>query len=173
MFGCRSTARYLRLLTLLAPASRAGTLETECSSVIVKDLPIGHRTELSGPSNQVYTIRNNSDVKVDVSFSSTRPFGTRGRQHDVADAPDAAWLVVDPKTLALQPHSKGVAKLSLAIPNDKRYANKKYELWLVAKAKGTQLGVGLITRIKFNTVSHAAERADSPATTPPKDERKE
>ena len=162
------------LLMLLAATSSAGTLETDFSSAVVRDLPIGGRTELRGPGDEPYTLLNNSDQAVKIQFSIVRPFAKGAkRKDDRKTAADNTWISVEPKEIVIEPHGKSKAKLTLAVPNDKRYANGEYELWLLAKAVGGQLGLGLITRIKFNTVERPPNATATPVAPPTEDERKQ
>lgn len=137
---------------LAAMCAVAGTLETEFTSAVVKDLPIGYRTPLKGPDGKQYTIRNNSDQPVEVQLSALKPFQQEGLKRAHADIPDTSWLTINPASITLPAGKEGKVELHLAVPDDKQYANQKYEVWLLAQAKGGQLGIGLITRIKFNTV---------------------
>jgi hypothetical protein len=140
-------------VSLLAAASASGgSLETDFAKAVVKDLPIGHRTELRTTDGRQYTLRNHSDRVVEVRLTAAKPFPTPGQRRTHTDVPDAVWLTAEPATLTLQPGQEAKADLHLAVPDDPRYANQKYEVWLLAQTQGEQLGVGLITRIQFNTV---------------------
>jgi hypothetical protein len=141
-------------LVVLSWYAVAGTLETKFTVVVAKDLPIGHRAPLLGSDGRQYAIRNNSDQTVEVRFTALKPFQQIGQKRAYADIPDPSWLTIEPLSLTLGPREEGRIELHLAVPDDKRYANRKYEVWLLAQAQGGNLGVGLITRIKFNTLEH-------------------
>jgi hypothetical protein len=148
---------------LAAMCCPAGTLETVFTAADVKDLPIGYRTPLIDPKGKQYAVRNNSDQTVEIQLTAIKPFKQDGQTRTHADIPDPSWLTIEPAALTLAPHQESKVEVHLAVPNDKQYANQKYEVWLLAETKGGQLGVGLITRITFNTVEKPATPSDEKA----------
>jgi hypothetical protein len=145
---------------LFAAAASAGSLETPFTSVVVRDLPVGRRTRVAGADGKSYTIRNNSDQTVEVRLTATKPFQMEGKQRTHEDIPDPSWLAIAPASLTLKPGEEGAAELILGVPDDPQYANRRYEVWLLAQTENGQMALGLISRIKFNTV----KRPPPPAT---------
>ena len=149
--GWRPALLLLGLLCLGLPAG-AGSLQTRFTTVTVHDLPIGRWTRVELAGGEPYSVENTSPQKVRVALTSVRPFEKKSVGRGYRLIPDPGWITVKPVVLDIEPGSSGHAEVRLTVPDDPAYAGKKYEGWLLAKGAGPQFQVGLITRIRFNTV---------------------
>ena len=155
------TYRLVAALVLLLAAgpATAGSLTTRFTTLNVKDIPVGHWTEVALPGGERYSVTNDSDRDITLALRPSKPFGKRGRSRRHTPIPDVGWVTVEPERLELGPHESGQARIAIRVPDDPAYAGRRYEVWIVAKSVGGQFAVGLATRIRFNTV-------DAPAPVP-------
>jgi hypothetical protein len=154
----RSIAIWLASgLWLLTPLSHGGSIETPFTIVHVKDLPVGRRTRVQLASGERYSVVNKSALDVELTLKGVIPYDKRSRRNRWQPVPDPSWLSVTPAELTLAPGESGEADVTLAVPDDPKLSGKRYEVWLLAETTGGQFGVGLVTRIKFNTVPAPAE----------------
>jgi hypothetical protein len=147
-------------LTCLCSPLWAGTLQTRFSTVTVHNLPIGYWTKVELKGGESYAVENTSRQKVKVTLKSTRPFERKAIGRGYLMIPDPGWITVEPCELELEPHSTGYAEVRLTIPDDPKYAGKRFEGWLMATGVGPQFQAGLITRIRFNTVAEPPRKPD-------------
>lgn len=147
----RTTACAFIAVTALSP-SLAGSLETRFTTVTLTDMPLGHWTRVELADGTRYSVKNTSDKTVEVVLVAAKPFAKGRKLKPYTAVPDASWLTVKPTTLKLGPGKSEKAEVTLKVPNKPEFANRKYEIWLIAKTTGGQFGVGLVTRIRFNTV---------------------
>jgi hypothetical protein len=160
--SCELRAGCLAIVLLcLGSSVGAGTLQTRFSTVTVHDLPIGRWTRVELAGGVPYTVENTSNRKVTVTLTPGRPFEPKSVGRGYEMIPDPKWITVKPAVLKLEPHSSGTAEVRLTIPDDPKYAGKRYEVWLMAKGAGPQFQVGLITRIRFNIVAEPTDRPPS------------
>ena len=139
------------LLCLCSPIF-AGTLQTRFTTVEVHDLPVGFWTRVELEGGEQYTVENTSTQKVKVTLKPSKPFEPSAVGRGYRMIPDPSWITVEPTVIEVGPKSSGSAEVRIAVPCDPQYAGKRYEGWLVATGIGPQFHVGLITRIRFNTI---------------------
>jgi hypothetical protein len=142
---------FIAGLSLLSMCA-AGTLETQFTSVVIKDVPIGRWTRVELDNGRRYSLSNKSDQTVEATVKPIKPFGERKKLKWATPVPDLSWVKVEPDLLKLGPGVTGEADVKIAVPKDPAFAGKQYEVWLLAETVGGQFGVGLITRVRFNTV---------------------
>jgi hypothetical protein len=135
----------------------AGTLETQFTSVVVKDVPIGRWTRVVLADGRRYSLSNKSDRTVEAEVKAIKPFGEKDKLKWATPIPDISWVVIEPALLKVEPGVTREADVKISVPNDPAFAGRHYEVWLLAETVGGQFGVGLITRIRFNTVLAPAE----------------
>lgn len=156
--GWRVALLLTGVACLCLPA-RAGRLQTRFTTVTVHDLPVGFWTRVELEDGEPYTVENTSTQKVRVNLKASRPFEAKAVGSGYRMIPDAAWITVEPAMLDIEPQSSAGAEVRITVPDDPKYAGQRYEGWLVATGVGPQFQVGLITRIRFNTVAKPEEPA--------------
>lgn len=130
-----------------------GSLQTSFTTVRLRDLLVGHWTKLELPGGEGYSIENTSDRPVTLAIGAAKPKQWKDELPPSCKAiPDTSWIQIKPARLVVGKYGTGRADVSIHVPADEQYANQKYEFWLIAKAVDGQFGVGLITRVRFNTV---------------------
>ena len=169
----KRTARGMCVVILLAgwtTVVSAGSLQTPFTKVRVRDVPVGRWTRVQLADGRDYTVRNSSDRTVEIRLRAAKPFDKPKGANVLASIPNPAWVTVKPVQFPLKPGATGTAEVRIVVPDQPEYAGKTYEVWLVAETVGGQFGVGLITRIQFNTVLQPTEsEADTPELGKPED----
>jgi len=148
-YGCM--AGLLLALTACGPAY-GGSLRTRFTTVTLKDLPIGKWTRIELADGTRYAIENATDRTVRVGIEAIRPFDKDKKASPYRCIPDLSWVKVKPATLTLKPGQTGTADVAISVPDKPEYAARKYRFWIRAKTLDGQFAVGLLTRVRFNTV---------------------
>ena len=142
-----------------AQAAGGGSLQTSFTTVTIRNVPIGSWTRLQLPDGARYSVENTSAQALLVRLKAVPPFAEPGRRR-WEPIPDPGWVRIRPEVIEVGAGEKGEADVQVHVPADAGYANRQYEVWLLARAEGGQVGVGLVTRIRFNTVEK--KDADQP-----------
>lgn len=129
------------------------------------DVPLGERISFYEKHNLPLSIFNNSSRRETymVGPMSFSRIGKTASTEGYCDLPDPGWLTVQPKEIAVEPHSRGEVRMYLTIPRDNRYYNQH---WVVSidihsvPRPGSMISLALYPRVYIETQS----RADTKAT---------
>lgn len=119
-----------------------------------KNATCGHSTRVQLQTGEKYGVENDSDRAVEVVVSAARPSDS-GSSWTAIPALD--WIEISPARIKVSPRGKGWTDVTISVPDDPAFAGKKYEFWLRASTDDEQIGVTLVTRVRFNTVNKPAE----------------
>lgn len=144
----------LVIASLIAAVCVAGTLETRFTTVLIKDLPVGHCTLLRLPDGEKYGVENKTGQTVEMVFSAVMPTQIEPATPPWQSIPAIEWISISPLRVKAKSGRKAQTDVTISVPDDPALAGKNYEFWLRATTEG-QIGVSLVSRVRFNTVSNA------------------
>jgi hypothetical protein len=95
---------------------------------------------------------------VELVFSAAIPTRIEPSGPACESLPSLEWITVSPARVKARSGRKAQTDVTISVPDDPQFAGKNFEFWLRASTEG-QIGISLITRVRFNTVSNpVAER---------------
>jgi hypothetical protein len=105
------------------------------------------------------TIHNKDDMSRVFILTTFQPPQEEMRQ-GTAEFPNAGWVNFSAQQIRLAPNSSGNATVTLAIPRERKWAGKDWEIWLgVAPESNDLLGVKLYVRCLLSTAESRPNRA--------------
>jgi hypothetical protein len=162
MAGTPQRIALLAGLLGLAATVQAGTLRTRFTRFVLHDLPVGRWTRVLTKGGGRYALENTSEQNLKVEIQAVKPFLDAGRLRPYEPVPDQAWVRLKPSHLTLAPGETAEVEIEIHVPSDAAWAGRRYEAWIQARTVGGQFRVGLLTKLRFNTVPASApgERGD-------------
>ncbi len=149
----------------LAAAAHAGGLFTEFGAFEVQNLPLGGTKLVRLDDGRRFSISNASSRAVSVAFRVEIP--SLSPKSTWEPLPSAHWLTVVPERLTLPPHAVGETDVTLHAPTNAAYAGRRFEAWIRSSTTDGQLGMAVISRLRFNLVNPEAVRAAEVPSGPP------
>jgi len=170
------TLSLLALACLLTQASvQEGVLRTRFTTVRLNDLPVGYATRLRLGDGSRYSIENTGNHEVRLRFSVQKPSWVEPVKGGPGyrPIPDASWVTLDPSEAVVPAGGRAEVEVTVRVPPDAAFAEKRYEFWLRAGTAGDDAGLALLTRVRFNTLAEPTEeqRARLAAETPPSESK--
>jgi len=118
----------------------------------IENLEIGKTYTLSELGRALYTVINAGDTELNIETIVEVP-STDSLVEGYEPIPDVSWVKVVPDKFKLSPQEEMKAEVVISIPNDKKFAGKKYQAMLWSRSVGTGIfSVGVKSRLKFTTV---------------------
>jgi len=115
------------------------------AEVRINNLPSGETTAFN------LTVTNNNEITRVFTFSACEPSEEEARELRPG-LPDASWLSFSPPEIAVAPGTQANVTVTIAIPQDHKWAGKDWETWLGVAAKSDDLlGVTLYVRLLVST----------------------
>ena len=135
------------LVTLLPPLTLAQDINFSVApaEVRIKDLPPGGTAEFK------LTVTNNDAVTRVFTLTTFQP-PREERREGRARFRDDSWISFCPSEITLAPGSQGNVTVTLAIPEDQKWAARDWEIWLAVAAQSSDLlHVKLYSRLLVST----------------------
>jgi hypothetical protein len=116
------------------------------AEVKIDDLPLGEATEFK------LTIHNKDDVAHVFTFTTFQP-PEEERREGRTEFPDDSWISFSPSGIEVPANFEANVTVTVAIPQEQKWADKDWETWLgVAAESSDLLGVKLYVRCLVSTV---------------------
>ncbi len=156
----RITSATLALILVVGCASLGltGTIQTHFTTVMVKDLAIGFKTVVRLDGGERYNVENRTANEIEVAYSAVTPAWIQPDGGGFIPIPDIKWVTITPSQVKIKSGKKGEVDVEVSVPDDARYANKKYEFWIRAETVGGSVGVALISRVRVNTIEKPSQK---------------
>lgn len=142
----------LILIFCLSSHLYAGGLSTTFGEVKLENLKIGEEYSMEETAEFPLVVQNTSDeqlaLKVEVLYPKKEEL-----KKGFEPIPDISWISLEKEEFTLKPQEKAKTDVIIKIPNDEKYAGKKYQVYLWSHTVGRSLGVGLKSRLLFTIVS--------------------
>lgn len=141
-------------------------METRFTTVVLEDVPLGAPVAVCLPDGSYYSVRNASERPLTVRFTAVRPEYCEPTTNGIRylPIPTVEWVRIAPPVVTVPPNGEGETLVTVTVSNVPAFLGQHYEFWLRAEVYQGQAGVGLVTRVRFNTV--AADRLPPSPTKP-------
>jgi hypothetical protein len=139
---------FLISLVIAATVYAAGGLSSNWGEIVIEKLETGKSYDLNKYAGAPFTIVNNFDSDVNLQLKVLQPQPNELKPGYEA-IPDVSWVKLEKEEINIGGLKKEVVNVKLTIPNDKKYAGKKYHVWIWTYTSGQAMGVGLKSRILF------------------------
>ena len=141
----------LSIVYCFSSAFGAG-ISTTFAEVILKDLEIGRSYSTKGIAHMPLCVMNTGGETIDLKIDVLIPQPADLKKGYEA-IPDVSWIRLEKDFFSdLAPGEQAVTDVILTIPDDKKYAGKKYQVYLRSHTvgkKGLAIAVGLRSRLLF------------------------
>jgi len=125
------------------------------SELIIKDVIVGKKNKLSELTNRLFRVSSTDENSVDVRLYVEIP-----NSDEIKDGceplPNISWIEIEKTTFTLTSYGIGETEVYIRIPSNKKYRNKRYQLYIISetvpKGPGLVCGIALKTRIIFETI---------------------
>lgn len=141
---------------------------------LATDVPLGQRINLQTAGAVHYEATNYGTQPMLASLSVLSPLTAAVPAWELGyePIPDSAWFLVDPTRVMLIPGVTNTAQISVQVPADSRWANRRFVACVTLRPGGEQgvgAGLGLAARLLIETeINRSAEAgADAPLATVP------
>ncbi|MFO7772659.1 MAG: hypothetical protein R6V59_01735 [Dehalococcoidia bacterium] len=136
------------LLPSLAVADTAAEyISVAPAEANIDDLPPGEAAELD------LTIHNQEERAHTLVLTTFQP-PEQERRQGRAEFPDDSWISFSPQEIEVAPRSEATVKVTIAIPPEREWADKDWEIWLgVAAESSDMLVVRLYVRLLVSTTA--------------------
>lgn len=135
------------------------TMAATVSSVTLEDVPLGVPVALRLPNGGYYALRNDSSATLNAVIAPMVPtFCERiPKQPIYSPITNLNWIVVEPRTFKIPPHSESEAMVVVTLPKDESLRGRHLEFWIRAQALVGGMGsVALYSRIRLNVAKEEA-----------------
>jgi hypothetical protein len=134
----------------------AGGLETNFGEVVVENLPVGIPYSMEKEGRMPLVVNNTSTGEVDLKIEVIVP-----QQADLKPGyepiPDSEWISLAENEFRMDPGKSAKTDIIITVPNEEKYAGRKYQVYLWSHTVGRSIGVGLKSRLLF-TVAGRVEK---------------
>jgi len=149
------SSAVLCLILFMCYTSFAGGLSTQFVEVRLKGLRPGKSCSVKDKSGRELIIENTTDSKVvDIAVKAEKPVGYN-LVPGYKPIPDLSWVVIDKDYFKdVGPGQSAKTDISIKIPNDRKYAGKKYQVYLYSHTAGKEtMRMGLMSRLLLEVES--------------------
>lgn len=146
----KQTTYFIWLIVALAAivspsVAQAQYIGISPAEVRIDNLSPGEETEFE------FLIRNKDDSAHTFSLSTFHPQESQ-RREGRAKFPDSSWISFSPQRVEVEANSDTKVEVSVAIPSDRKWAGKDWEIWLkVAPEEREFLTVEYYVRLLVST----------------------
>ena len=159
MIRCIKLAGLIAALLVILLPSYALAQEFKFSvspaEVHIDDLPPGNTTEFE------LTIHNKEERAHNFTLTTFQPPEEESRE-GTAGFPDDSWLRFSFQEIEVAANSEAAVAVALTIPQEPKWADKEWEIWLgVTAESGDLLAVRLYTRLLVSTTPVIRTRPDA------------
>ena len=144
----------------------AGEFQTSFTAVSISDVPVGYSVPLVLTNGARYSVENPGDRPLEIGLAVVQPKEI-GQGADYAPIPDISWVTLATNRLTVPARGKAEMDIWLSVPGKAEFANRKYEFRIRAFTLGRALGIALVTRVRFNTVSRTVSSGAVAPEAPP------
>lgn len=160
MNKCRGT--FLILSTLLILAGQAEAAITTNFMKAVLEVKAGEETAIKSTDGFKFTVINTSAESKTGGVIELIPPEPESLVKDYEAIPDLGWLKLSKDTFALEPSAREEIEITLTVPNDERYFEKKYQAYVWAYTTDAAVGLGVRSKILFTVHAPGEENAVAP-----------
>ena len=132
--------------------SFAAGISTRFGDVTVENLAIGNRYSMRETARLPLVIQNNSDSTIEVRIDVLPPAESELKP-GYEPIPDISWIELEKRELVIGPRMHGETDVFINIPDDKKFENKKYQVYIWSHSVGGTIGLGLKSRLRFSIIS--------------------
>lgn len=132
-------------------AYAAGGLSSNWGEIIFDNLETGKTYELNQYAAGIpFTIANNFENDVSLKLEVLKP-EAKELKPGYEPIPDITWVKLEKEQIKIAALKKEIVNVKVSVPDDKKYAGKKYHFWIWTYTSGQAMGVGLKSRILIST----------------------
>lgn len=121
-------------------------LSTTFGQVKVENLPIGQAYSMAKDGDTPFTIKNTSDIEVELKIETLIP-----KENELIEGyeaiPDTGWIEIEEDTFTLPPESEVSTDVIIRIPDNEKYKGKSYQIYIWSYTTGGAIGVGLKSKL--------------------------
>ena len=145
------------MLFLVSAMTQSTGLSTPFVDVQLENVPLGKPFTVTHSSAEGLLLQNMESNPLRVSIQAFAPSTTDLKGHANV-IPSVEWVRITPDHAVIPPHGRIQCRITLIIPNEKKYRNKEYQVMIwsrgeVSQSQGVGLSAGLISRLRFKTES--------------------
>ena len=148
--------KYIRLIIIFLILGfcvihklEASGLSTGFSEVTLENLETGHVYRTKETANLPLVVVNTGNLPIDLKIELILPQPAELKE-GYEPIPDLSWIKfeqADFKEVKL--NDSAISDVIIAIPNDKKYQGKKYQVFIWSHTTGTKIGLGLKSKLLF------------------------
>ncbi len=131
-----------------ATSVSAAGLSTRFGKVTVRNLRIGHKHSMKEVAKLPLVIFNNSGSTIEVKIDPMLPTQSELKE-TYEPIPDLSWIGLERDMLKVGPQMYGETDVFITIPEDEKYLEKKYQVFIWSRTVGKSIGLGLKSCLLF------------------------
>jgi len=125
-------------------------IHSSFGEVVMENLRLGETYNTREMVNLPLMITNYSDEKITVFLSVKQP-GPDQMREGYELIPDTHWIELSVDRMEIEPGSHGAADVIIHVPNDEKYARRRYQVLINSTASGKgNISLGLYHKLLFS-----------------------
>jgi hypothetical protein len=152
------TPRTILPVALLFSAMtlQAAGLSTTFVDVVIESAKVGKVVTIHGPEGKGLILKNLGDSPIQVTLKALVPAPQQLRP-GAEPMPELQWVRFDPPSLLIAPRGEGEVKVSITIPDLKKYRNRRFQVMVwskgeAARAQGITYNAALLSNLRIHTL---------------------
>ncbi|MBU0479258.1 DUF1735 domain-containing protein [bacterium] len=131
-------------------SASAGGLSTTFGEVLVEDLRIGEAYSMEKEAKVPLIITNTSNQEVKLKIEVLTPQESELKESFEA-IPDIGWVELSQNEFVIGSGQSIKTDVIISIPDDEKYLDKKYQVFIWSYTVGRSIGLGLKSKLLFST----------------------
>jgi len=152
----RKVSFAVLVLSLVTSVSMADGLKTTFGKVDLGNVPMDTEYSMRKDAKFPLVVESKNDYGIQLKVEVVKPLP--GEVQEGYEAiPDAGWITLEKDFFTLEPFGKAETDIKIKIPKDKKYAGKKYHVFIWSHVIGESLGFGVNSKLLINVSNDDTE----------------